>query len=812
MLEQLLGDLKLAARQLKRSPAFTLVAVVTLALGIGANSAIFALVDATLLRPLPFPDPQRLVMMWETNDRSPRNRVSPPDLIEWRERSRSFDALGGFFANVGGMVMNGADGTAETVSRQWVEAGFFDALGIKPIAGRMFTPEDNAKRSQVAVLSEEFWRTRFGGDPAIVGRPIRFDGQMFTIVGIAPKGFQLLGRTSMWGMVPIANQPQLRGAFLFQVIGRMKPGVTVAQAQAELATIAAAIAQENPKTNSGRGVLIDPLHDALIGGDLRVTSMLFLAVVGVVLLICCANVANLLLARATTRSRELGMRAALGAGRGRIIRQLLVESLVLSTIGAALGAGVGAVILAVAPSIIPEGLLPGAVTLAFDWRVVAFCGAAAIVVGVLFGVAPAWQASKFSSSSVTSAESRTVVGSGGALRNLLVGAEVATAVLLLFGAGLLLRTLLAVEKVDRGYRADQVLTMLVDPLGSKYPTAESLLQFLADVEGQVKAVPGVRNAAWTSALPLGASGFDRVSFEVAGEPPADPGKRPQTDYQFISPGYFEALDLPLLSGRNFDDRDRKDSSPVCIVGEAFVRGYLGGRSPIGVKVSLRPPDRPDAKPDVREIIGVARQVKGSPNEIEDRLQLYVPIAQDASDDVYLMVRPASGPASALTASVRAAIGRVDKEQLVSVREIQTLEDIDWAATSRQRFRAVLVITFAGLALLLAMVGVFGILTYTVQQRTRDFGVRRALGATTGDVVGLVVGDAARTIGISAAAGLGLAAALGGLIKNMLFGVTPLDPMTFGSVAALVFIGALVSAAWPAWRATRIDPAIALRGE
>ena len=812
MIEQLLGDVKLASRQLKRSPAFTTVAVVTLALGIGANSAIFALVDATLLRPLPFPDPQRLVMLWETNDRSPRNRVSPPDLIEWRERSKAFDAMGGFFANVGGMVMNGADGTAETVSRQWVEAGFFDALGIKPLAGRMFTQDDNAKRSQVAVLSEEFWRTRFGGDPTIVGRPIRFDGQMFTIVGIAPKGFQLLGRTSMWAMVPIANQPQLRNAFLFQVIGRMKPGVTVAQAQAELATIATAIAQDNPKTNTGRGVQIDPLHDALIGGDVRVTSMLFLAVVGVVLLICCANVANLLLARATTRARELGMRAALGAGRGRIIRQLLVESLLISAIGAVLGAGVGAAILGIAPSIIPDGLLPGAVTLAFDWRVVAFCAAAAIVVGVLFGVAPAWQASKFSSSSVTSAESRTVIGSGGGLRNILVGAEVATAVLLLFGAGLLLRTLLAVENVDRGYRADQVLTMLVDPLGSKYPTPESLLQFLADVEEQVKAVPGVRNAAWTSALPLGASGFDRVSFEVAGEPPADPSKRPQADYQFVSPDFFAALDLPLVGGRNFDDRDRRDSVPVCIVSEAFVRGYLNGRSPIGAQVALRPPDRPEAKPDVREIVGVARQVKGRPNETEDRLQLYVPIAQDASDDVYLMVRPASGQASALTAAVRAAIGRVDKEQLVSVRDIMTLDDIDWAATGRQRFRAVLVTTFAGLALLLAMVGVFGILTYTVQQRRRDFGVRRALGATTGDVIGLVAGSAARTIGIGAVIGLILSAALSGLIDNMLFGVTPLDPVTFGSVALVVLLGALASAAWPAWRATRIDPAIALRGE
>jgi putative ABC transport system permease protein len=810
MLEQILRDIRLAVRQLRRSPAFTVVALTTLALGIGANAAIFALVDATLLRPLPFRDPDRLVMMWETSARSNRDGVSPPDLIEWRERSRTLDAIGGFIPNVGGMVMAGADGFAETVPRQWVEAGFFDALGIEALVGRTFTQEDNARRAQVAVLSEEFWRARFNADRSIVGRDIRFDGMMFTIVGVAPRGFQLLGRTSMWALVPIANQPQARSAFIFQVIGRLKPGVPIQQAQAELSTIAQGIAQQNPATHTSRNVLLAPLRDALVGSDLRTTAILFLAVVGIVLLICCVNVANLLLARASTRSRELGMRWVLGAGHGRIVQQLLTESLLLSSIGAVLGGGVGWAILRAAPIVVPDGLLPSTVTLAFDVRVIAFCAAAALVVGIVFGLAPAWQAGRLSSSAMAGDGSRSVTSSHGRLRNLLVCAEVTIAVPLLIGAGLLLRTLLAVERVDRGYGTREALTMLVDPLGSKYPTRASLLQFLDSVEQEIRALPGVRDVAWTSALPLGASGSDERAFEVEGAPPVDRGVRPITDYQFVSPAFFATLDIPMVAGRAFTDRDRADGVPVAIVSDTFVKRHLNGRSPIGVRTSLRPPDRPDAKPILVEIVGVARQVRGRPNDVDDRVQLYVPLAQDASDDLFLVVTPRSGPASALTSAVRHAIGRVDAEQLVSVRDIQTLEDIDWLATSRQRFRAVLVTTFAALALLLAMVGVFGILAYTVQQRVREFGVRRALGATTGDVIAAVVGSAARVIGVGIVSGLMLAAWLGRLIATMLFGVRPIDLTTFAVVTVVVTAGGLMSAAWPTWRAARIEPAAALR--
>jgi putative ABC transport system permease protein len=537
--------------------------------------------------------------------------------------------------------------------------------------------------------------------------------------------------------------------------------------------------------------------------------MLFLGVVGFVLLICCANVANLLLARATVRTRELAVRSALGAGRHRIIRQLLTESVVLSLIGGALGAGVGAAILRVAPSLIPQGLLPPTVTLTFDMRVVAFCAGVAVVVGLFFGVMPAWRATAFSSAEVIGSESRSVTGRGGRLRELLVIGEVATAVLLLFGAGLLLRTLVTVEAFDRGFRADSVLSMLVDPLGSKYPTDESLQQFYDQVETEITAVPGVAGVAWASALPLDFFDSGGFSFEIVGDPPLDDSQRPATEYQVVSPTYFSTLDLPILAGRPFDRRDTRNGLPVCIVNEAFARSFHG-RSPIGQRVALRPASSPQAKPDVREIVGVARQVKGRPDETEDFVQLYVPMAQDLSDDIFLIVRPKSGRAEALTSSVRAAISRVDKEQLVSVRSVMTLEDIAWAATGRHRFRAVMVIAFAVLALVLAMVGVFGILAYSVQQHVRDFGVRRALGATTNDVLRLVILNAARVVAAGAVIGLALSAVGGRLLETMLFGVRPLDLATFVAVIIVLAITAALSIAGPAWRAVRIDPAVTLR--
>jgi putative ABC transport system permease protein len=749
LLDEFRDDLNFAVRQLKGSPAFTLVSTLTLALGIGVNSAIFALVDATLLRPLPYGEPDRLVTIWESSATNSRSYVSPLNMVDWNARSSTFEKIAGFTPTVGGMVMAGADGNAETVSRQWVTAGIFDVLGVHAIAGRTFSAEDDAKRSNVVVLSQGFWRARYNSDPSVIGREVRLDGDLWKIIGVVPQEFELLGQTSLWAMRSLASlPPQVRGVHALQVVGRLKPGVPLQVAEADLGAVAAGLAREFPGTNHGRGVTLERMHDSMIGSDLRLTSMLFLGVVGFVLLICCANVASLLVARATARMRELAVRSALGAGRGRIIRQLLTESIVLSLLGGVMGIGLGAAILSVAPSLIPPGLLPATVALAFDARVVVFCGGTAMLVALLCGVTPALKATEFSPADVTGAGSRTVTGGAGTLRGLLVTGEVATAVLLLVGAGLLLRTLIAVDSFDRGYRARSVLSMLVDPLGSKYPTAESLQQFYDQVEAEVAAVPGVAAVAWASALPLDFFDAGGFSYEIVGEPPVDESQRPSTEYQVVSPTYFSTLDLPILEGRAFDRRDALDAVPVCIVNEAFARAFRG-RSPIGQRVALRPMESPQAKPTVREIVGVARQVKGRPDESKDFVQIYVPMAQDLSDDIFLVVRPGAGRAETLAPSVRAAISRVDTEQLVSVREVKTLEDIAWTATARHRFRAVMVAAFAALALVLSMVGVFGILAYSIQQHVRDFGVRKALGATTHDVLRLVIAGATRLIAVCA---------------------------------------------------------------
>lgn len=805
-------DVRYAARLLRKQPGFAAAAVLTLALGIGVNSAIFTLVDATLLRPLPFPEPDRLVMVWERTETTDRGTVSPLNLADWNTRSRTFEVIGGFVPNVGGMVMGVEQGLPDTVPRQWVTAGFFDALGVQPVAGRMFQPSDDTQRASVVVISETLWRTGFNADPGVIGRDIRLDGDPYTVVGVAPDEAQVLP-TSIWALIALSDAPpRARGQHLFQAIGRMKPGVALDAARADLGAVADGLAQDFPQTNAGRGVALQPMHDFVIGGELRRTSMLFLGVVGFVLFICCANIANLLLTRATARTRELALRSALGADRARVIRQLLTESVLLALLGGALGIAAGSAIVSIAPALIPEGLLPPAVPLAFDLRVVAFSLAAALVVGVLFGLAPAWQTTGLTAAPAPGSDPRTTTGRGGRLRNLLVAGEVATAVLLLVGAGLLLRTLLAVENVDRGYGAERVLTMIVDPLGSQYPTDEAELQFYKAVEAEVRTVPAVQDVAWATTLPMGTSYEGQYFFEIVGEPPPPDSQRPAADYQIVSPAYFAALDLPIVSGRGFDDRDIPGNTAVCIVNEAFARKYLQGRSPAGVRVAIRPAGSSTATPVVREIVGVARQVKGRPDETEDLLQIYVPLAQDTPGDIFMLVRAASGRAETLAPAARAALARIDKQQLVSVRDIITLDGVAAEATSRHRFRAVLVIAFAALALVLAMVGLFGILAYSVQQRVREFGVRRALGATTGDVFRIVAGSALRVIGAGVVAGLALSVILGRLLSSMLFGIESSDPVTYMLVALVLAFTAAVSTAGPAWRATRVDPAVALRGD
>jgi putative ABC transport system permease protein len=824
------ADVRFALRQLRQAPGFAAVAVLTLALGIGANSAIFALVDATLLRSLPYANADRLVVVEErsSNHRGAlASRIAPLNVRDWEAGSRSFEVMAAVYVSPGGggPALTGTDGTPEIVPNQTVTARFFDVFGVQPLLGRAFREEDEIAGTSMAVIGELLWRSRFSADPSIVGRAFLFDGRPTTILGVMPANFQFLRTAGMWTLYPRPREDRGRRVFAgLRVVARLKPGSRADAAQSELTVLADRLARAHGDERIGRLVTVLPMRAFLVGDELRRTSMLFLGVVACVLLLCCANVANLLLTRASARSREMAVRSAVGAGRRRIVRQLLTESLVLAAFGGVFGAAFGAAILAAAPNAIPPGLLPGAVTLEFDARLVAFCGIASLVVGLLFGLAPAWQSAHVSQAQALASEGRSSTGRGGRVRQLLVVAQAAAAVLLLCGAGLLLRTVLVLDGFSSGVGAasESVLTMDVTQTrganGLQRHSPESQLAFYAAVEREVGGVPGIRGAAWATTLPLGNAQVGRQRFQIVGDRPLAEAERPAANYQLVSPSYFATVELPIVDGRAFTDFDSPRSEPVCIVSEAFVQRFLGGRSPIGQRVAVarfgnaaagrESESTTDSIPE-RLIVGVARQVKGRADETEDQAQIYVPIAQDVWRESYLLVRT-GGPADSHAGAIRAAIARVDPH--LPVRTVQTLEAVAREATARYRFRALLVVMFAALALVLALGGLFGVLAYAVQQRQREFGLRLALGAAPAHVLHLVMREAGVVVAIGIAIGLAGAAVAGQSLSAFLFGVRPHDPLTFAGVAAVMALTAAVAAGVPAWGATRVDPATAFREE
>ena len=814
--EEFRDDVKFAIRQLKASPAFTIVAALTLALGVGANSAIFALADVALLRPLPYHEPDRLVTASEARGRSIGGGVNPIEYLDWSERNRTFDSMAAYLASARAII--GPDGIAEQVPAQAVTPTFFDVFRVAPIAGRTFRQSD-VKAPWVVVLAEGFWRSRFGGDPGLIGREIRLDQDLFTVIGIVPEQFRFLSvtpggdRPRVWTLLFTIFEPSMRRdpaqryAHYYRVIGRLRPGVTLAAARADMSAVAEEIARESPATNTGHGVATEPLRELLVGDDLRLTSMLLLGVVGFVLLMCCANVANLILARASSRARELAVRSALGAGRGRIVRQLLTESFVLATLSGVLGAGVGIAILQAAPSIIPPGLLPTAVELSFDSRVAAFCAVTALAVAIAFGLLPARQATGASLVQTVTGGAHMPASRSSRFRAALATAEVAVAVLLLCGAGLLLRTLLTLGNVEAGHQASNVVTMAVGP--GMTNDQDAMRRFYDAVERDIRSIPGVRNVAWGSALPFDGLWYGQA-FEIDGDAPRPQADREGAGYQIVSATYFQTLGIPILAGRDFTDRDTAGAVQVCIVNAAFVRRYLSGRDPLRTRLRVNAMVQPPQAATLREIVGVITQIKERPGETEDQPHIYVPLAQNAWWSASLVVRADSAPASTLMPAIRAAVARVNPDRAVTA--VRTLDDIEREATATPRFRAVLVGTFAGLALVLATVGVFGVLAYSVQQRWREFGVRMALGATTGGILRLVAASAVRLVGVGAAIGLVAAVVFGRLISSFLFGVEPLDPITYAAVALLIAATAAMAAMAPALRATRIDPAVTFRAE
>jgi len=608
---------------------------------------------------------------------------------------------------------------------------------------------------------------------------------------------------------PFVRQRSFR---VVEVVGRLKPGATLDSARADAAAIGARIATEHPDAGAGFAVEAEPLRGLLMGPELRRTSVLLLAVVGFVLLMCCANVANLLLARTSARAQELAIRTALGAGRSRVFTQMLTESLVLALAGGVLGLALGAGILRAAPAVIPQGLLSPAVALQFDARVAVFGLAAALLVGVAFGLVPAWHATSGSVVKALASESRTTTG-GRRFRTVLVSGEVAAAVLLLCGAGLFLRTLLVLVNVDPGYRADASTVMTLDfsldyGPSQPYKTLDSLLQFYDSVAREVEARPEVASVGWSSSLPYGTTEFGPFAIDVVGDPPLPRDGRPVADLAVATDGYFKTLDLPIVAGRAFTERDSTSAPMVCIVNEAFVRQVLRGRNPLGVRIALQ--RNPQMQPVMKEIVGVARQTHGWSRDRDEFLQVYMPLTQFATGDVYMVARAARGTAQALTPLIRSIVARHDPN--TPVRRDRTIENLSVQSTAGYRFRAAIVATFAALALVLAMIGVFGVLAYSVQQRQREFGVRMALGASSPSILWLVFGSAGRLIAIGGLIGLVLAFVLGRSIAAFLFGVQAADPVTFAAVVSVVVLTALVASAAPAWRAAHVDPVTMFRAD
>jgi putative ABC transport system permease protein len=803
----LVHDFRYGVRTLRRAPWFTALAVLVLSVGIGAGTAIFSLLDATLLRPLPFRAPDELVMLWERAPRYAHNRVSPLNFLDWSEQQHSFSAFAAIAG--GGRTLTRPGELPERIPGQAVTAQFFDVFGIRPIAGRTFTADDVRIRAKVLVVSERLWRARFGSDPALVGATLTLDDESMVVVGVVPAGFRILYPADIWTLYVPRRSPEQRKPHYLQVVGRLRPGVALEQARSDLAAIADGIADASPETNRGWSVTIEPLRHAVVGADLRTTTIVLGGVVGLILLIACANVGNLLLARGLARSREIALRFAIGGSRARILRQLLVETLLVAAMGGGAGLTLAWLLIRSASSTVPADTLPQSIVLTFDLRVAAISALLTVITAALAGTAPALQASKASHAERLGSGGRTSTRAGARLRSGLVVGEIAAAVLVLTVAGLLVRSLAAMSAVDPGFRAAGVLTGSIGLPFSGYDDVNRLLAFYADAERELGRIPGVTSVGLGGSLPL--DGWDiGMGFHIVGDTPGDPANGPSAHYQIVSAGYFRTLGIDLIRGRPFTGRDTLRAPPVCIVSEEFVRRYIGERQPIGMHVSVQSMDLSGGpRPVVREIVGVARQVAEGAGEREPGVQIYVPMTQNPWFTASIALRTGGSPLG-LAGPMKAAIARVDRNQAVT--RIRTMEEVAAAALAQPRFRAQIVGVFAALALLLSVVGIFAVLTYSVGQRLREFGIRIALGARDRDVIQLVLRGAAGMAGAGLAVGVALAAALSRFLETLLYRVEPLDPATFAAAAGMLAAAVLAAGAVPVWHATTVDPAASLRDE
>jgi putative ABC transport system permease protein len=807
-MDTLLQDLRYAARTLVERPGFAVVSALTIALGVGGTTAMFGVVDAVLLRPLPYAEPDRLVMLWTRTPGGPQAAASWPEFVDWREQNHSFADM----AVWRGQSVNLTGGAEpERVVGAFVNDRFFPLLGARPALGRTFTAEETepATARPVAVLGHGLWQRRFGSDPGILGRSLVLNGVSHTVVGVLGPEFDGGDApASGWFMgcdvfLPISYFPNknglARGETEILVLGRLRPGVDKGQARTDMSLVARRLEQAYPDTHAGRGVEIVPLHEQIVG-SFKPALLVLLGAVGLVLLIACANVANLLLARTSRRRRELAVRAALGAGRTRLLRQLLTESAVLALLGGALGLLVGHWGLALLMSLAPAGVLPSSLT--FDGRVMAFALVLTAATGLCFGLVPAVQASRADLDGILKEAGRGGSGSAGhRFRDALVVAEVTLALVLLVGAGLLLRSAVALQRAELGFRPDHVLTAEFRLPAAKYSEPRVIAAFFRQALERLRAVPGIQSAALVRAVPFSGNGGS-TTFLVEGQPEPPKGREPAAQLNIVSPDYFRTMGIRQLAGRDFDEHDTADAPTVAVVNDTMARQLWPGMDPIGRRLRLR-------EAGWATVVGVVGDVRHSGPSEPPPPQIYTTHEQDARIFACVVARTAGDP-TAMAAPMRAALWSVDKDQ--PVWKVRAMEQLVTGSRGTARAMSLLVGVFAAVALALAGVGIYGVMAYAVSQRTREIGIRMALGAASGRVLRLVVGRALLLTSLAIVLGAVGAAALARLLGTLLFGVGPADPVTFVAAAvALASVGTL-AAYLPARRAARIDPVRALAEE
>jgi putative ABC transport system permease protein len=811
----MLQDLRFAFRMMLRAPGFTAMAGLTLALGIGATSLMFSVVNAVLLRPLPYAEPSRLMLLFNVRTNTPSAdtiRLTPLDFDDYKSRARSFEALAGYIGT--GFTFSGA-GEAELVIGEMVTPEFFRILGVAPALGRTFAPDEfQPGRENVVVLSDRLWKRRFGGNPASIGSRVTVNGKPFTIAGVMPPSFEYPGsRYELWAPLPSPRTTELppinRVSHYLEVIGRLKPDVSFEQAQREVAMVASALASEYSATNSNMTARVTPLESFLVR-DVETPLRILLAAVGLVVLIACANVTNLLLARASVRSREVAIRQALGAARWRLVRQFLVETLALYLVGACGALAVASWGIPVLLSFAPQDI-PHLSDTSLDLRVLAATMLMSLACALIFGLAPAYHGGKVDPAQALrgGGRSASAARAGQRVRVALVVSELALSVVLLIGAGLMLRSLVRLTTVDPGFDADGQLTFSVVMMPRKYPDESSMLSLSERLSSQLASLRGVQHAGFTTHLPLSGQNLEN-GFEVDGYVPANADDNPVAGMRGVSEHYFAALGVRLKAGRVFTTIDRSNSQPVAIVNEAFARRYFGGSNPIGRRL------REGGYPNWRVVVGVISDVKHSGPAAEARPEVSLPYSQLTfgflnawARGIYVVVR-GDTPASALVTPVRGVIQSLDPD--MSMNRPRALAEFASEAISQPRFRTILLSAFAVLAIALASVGIFGVLSYFVTQRTREIGIRLALGASSADILRMVVGRSLFVTAAGLAIGMIAAIPLTRSLETLLFEVRPLDAATIATVIAGLALVAGLASYLPARRALRIAPITALQIE